>query len=52
MKIAALAVTLVEFVLSIPLFTSFAGGVSGMQFETKIPGSRTSGSVITWVWTA
>ncbi|HKQ33563.1 MAG TPA: NADH-quinone oxidoreductase subunit M, partial [Thermodesulfobacteriota bacterium] len=37
MKAAALAVTLVEFVLSIPLFTSFAGGVPGMQFETKIP---------------
>jgi NADH-quinone oxidoreductase subunit M len=37
MKIAALAVSLIEFVLSIPLFTSFAGGFPGMQFETKIP---------------
>jgi len=37
MKTAALVVTLVEFVLSIPLFTSFAGGVPGMQFETKVP---------------
>jgi len=37
MKIAALAVSLIGFVLSIPLFTSFAGGVPGMQFETKIP---------------
>ncbi|MGH7892299.1 MAG: NADH-quinone oxidoreductase subunit M, partial [Thermodesulfobacteriota bacterium] len=37
MKIAALAVSLIEFVLSIPLFTSFAGGFPGMQFVTKIP---------------
>ncbi len=36
-KIAALAVSLIGFVLSIPLFTSFAGGFPGMQFETKIP---------------
>ncbi|HVY54819.1 MAG TPA: NADH-quinone oxidoreductase subunit M, partial [Thermodesulfobacteriota bacterium] len=37
MKAAALIVTLVEFFLSIPLFTSFAGGEPGMQFETKMP---------------
>lgn len=37
MKQGALVVTIIEFLLSIPLFTSFAGGFPGMQFETKIP---------------
>lgn len=37
MKIGALVVTLIEFLLSIPLFTNFELGFAGMQFETKIP---------------
>jgi len=37
MKIGALIVSLVEFLLSIPLFTSFKSGYSGMQFEQKVP---------------
>ena len=37
MKRGALAVSLIEFVLSIPLFTAFQRGFPGMQFETKIP---------------
>ncbi len=37
MKIGVLVVTLVEFLLSIPLFTSFEAGYAGMQFVTKIP---------------
>ena len=37
MKRGVLIVTLVEFLLSIPLFTSFETGFAGMQFVTKIP---------------
>jgi len=37
MKIGALAVAVIEFLLSIPLFTNFELGFAGMQFETKIP---------------
>ena len=37
MKRGVLILTLVEFLLSIPLFTSFETGFAGMQFVTKIP---------------
>ena len=37
MKIGALVVAIIEFLLSIPLFTNFELGFAGMQFETKIP---------------
>ncbi len=37
MKIGALVVAIIEFLLSIPLFTNFALGFPGMQFETNIP---------------
>lgn len=37
MKTAALIVTVIEFLISIPLFTSFQAGYPGMQFVTKIP---------------
>lgn len=37
MKIGALVVAIIEFFISIPLFTNFELGFAGMQFETKIP---------------
>ncbi len=36
-KICALVVTLIAFVISIPLFTKFQSGVPGMQFEQFLP---------------
>ncbi|MGQ0793724.1 MAG: complex I subunit 4 family protein [Deltaproteobacteria bacterium] len=36
-KISALAVSLVEFAISIPIYTNFQTGFAGMQLETKIP---------------
>lgn len=36
-KIGALVVTIIEFILSIPLFTNFKIGFPGMQFETVVP---------------
>ena len=37
MKIGALVVTLIEFLISIPLFTNFETGSAAMQFVQKIP---------------
>ena len=37
MKWLVLGVTLVEFIISLPLFISFEAGNAGMQFQTKIP---------------
>ena len=36
-KKGALVVTLVEFLISIPLFTNFESGSAAMQFVQKIP---------------
>ena len=37
MKIGALVITLIEFLISIPLFTKFETGSAAMQFVEKIP---------------
>ena len=37
MKWLVLGVTLIEFIISIPLFTNFEVGNAGMQFVSKIP---------------
>ena len=37
MKRLVLAITLIEFIISLPLFISFEAGNAGMQFVTKIP---------------
>jgi len=37
MKIGALVVSVIEFLISIPLFTNFELGYAGMQFEVKAP---------------
>jgi len=37
MKWLVMGVTLVEFIISLPLFISFETGNAGMQFQTKIP---------------
>lgn len=37
MKVGALLVGVLEFLISIPLFTNFKKGFSGMQFEVKVP---------------
>jgi NADH-quinone oxidoreductase subunit M len=37
MKIGALVVSIIEFLISIPLYTNFKLGFSGMQFEVKAP---------------
>ena len=36
-KIGALIVTLIEFLISIPLFTNFESGSAAMQFVQKVP---------------
>jgi len=37
LKIGALVVTLIEFLISIPLFTNFETGTAAMQFVQKVP---------------
>ena len=37
LKVTAVGITLVEFVISLPLFFRFNGSLSTMQFEEKLP---------------
>lgn len=37
MKIGALVISIIEFLISIPLYTNFKTGFAGMQFEVKHP---------------
>jgi len=37
LKIGVLVVTVIEFLLSLPLFGGFESGYAGMQFQTQIP---------------
>lgn len=36
-KVAALIVSIIEFIISIPLFTNFKSSFAGIQFEEKVP---------------